>query len=107
MGYRTVVMLSNEYAHEWVNDPNLGKKIAYAMNSSPARERSVGNYGTVVECVHANVQSLAVLDGYTVFDRVSVKTCTRGEVEQERNLKLLKEFAKSMGYRLSKIPTKE
>lgn len=107
MGYRTVVMLSNDHSHEWANDPNLGKKIAYAMNSSPAQGRSVGNYGSVVECVHADVQTLAVLDGYTFFDEVAVKTWTRDEIEQERNLKLLKEFAKSMGYRLSKIPTKE
>lgn len=106
MGYRTVVMLDNDFAHEWGNDPELGKKIAHAMNSSPAQDRSVGNYGSVVECVHADVQTLAILDGYTFFDRVSVKSWSRNESDQERNLKLLKEFAESMGYRLTKIPTK-
>lgn len=32
MGFRTVVMLSNDYAHEWEHDPKLGEKIAHAMN---------------------------------------------------------------------------
>ena len=27
MGYRTVVMLNNDYCTEWENDPELGRKI--------------------------------------------------------------------------------
>ena len=34
-------MLSNDYAHEWENDPKLGKKIALAMNG-------VGENGVIV-----------------------------------------------------------
>ncbi len=82
MGFRTVVMLSNDYAHEWGHDPKLGEKIAHAMNyaNDEANNKArLGSYGTVVECVHADTQTIAVLDGYSRFDAIAHKGWSRGE----------------------------
>lgn len=106
MGFRTVVMLCNDQAHEWEKDAELGRKIAGAMNhaSSASREHlaSVGGYGRVVECVHADNQTLAILDGYTFFNGIAAKGWVAGEAREEIATKLLKEAAKSLGYRLVK-----
>lgn len=101
MGYRTVVMLSNDYAHEWENDPKLGKKIALAMNGVDDKRR-VGAYGLVAECVHADTQTLAVLDGYTKFNPLAYKGWTTNEADEETALHLLKDAADTLGYRLVK-----
>lgn len=98
MGFRTVVMLCNDFANEWENDANLGKKIARAMNNSLPIE----NYGKVVECIHGDTQTLAVLDGYTMFSPVAVRGWSRGDIENEITLKLLKQAADVLGYRLVK-----
>lgn len=31
MGYRTVVMLNNDHANEWANDPELGQKKLHVL----------------------------------------------------------------------------
>ena len=74
MGFRTVVMLSNDMCHAWSTDAELGQKIQKAMNyawvtdSDPySRDNRVGNYGRVVECVHADTQTLSILNHYDGF----------------------------------------
>ena len=70
MCYRTVVVLSNDQASTWENDPKLGAKIAEAMNfaSGTMNEDDKRNahfgYGRVVECAHANLNTLAMLNNY-------------------------------------------
>jgi len=109
MGFRTVVMLSNDYAHEWENDPELGRKIALAMNyAGRGNERALlDSYGEVVQCTHGDTQTLAVLDGYTMFEVVASKFWNSGETADDVALKLLKEAAERMGYRLAKKPAKK
>ena len=106
MGFRTVVMLSNDRAHEWEHDQKLGEKIAQAMNYANDAERAdmarVGSYGSVVECIHADGQTLAVLDGYSGFQRLATKNWFRGEPDDAIALKLLMDAADKMGYRLTK-----
>ena len=108
MGFRTVVMLSNDMAHQWEKDPELGRKIGLAMNYANSPERrdmaSVGGYGQVVECVHADQQTLAMLDGYTAFKYVDSQPWTRGTDETGDVLRLLKSAANKLGYRLVKKP---
>lgn len=110
MGFRTVVMLSNDQAHEWEKDAELGRKIAIAMNHANSADRkhlaNVGGYGRVVECVHADSQTLAVLDGYTFFDDIAGKGWASGEDRKEVATKLVREAAKSLGYRLIKAQVK-
>lgn len=85
MGFRTVVMLNNDACHEWSVDPALGEKISMAMTHASSRDRrdmaSVGGYGQVVECVHADQQTLAMLDGYMAFKYVDSQPWTRGTDE--------------------------
>ena len=104
MGYRTVVMLSNDHANEWENDPNLGKKIAHASSYSNtgSRKSRVGPYGMVVECVHADTQTLAVLDGYTNLIQLAYKGWATNETDKEIARRLLKDAADILGYRLVK-----
>lgn len=106
MGFRTAVILNNDLAHLWSKDPELGSKIFSAAATTRAFDGIVGNYLNfrVVECVHTDAQSLIVIDG------LSAKTLAQtnwhpNQVDME--LKLLKEAAEKLGYRLSKIPSKK
>lgn len=102
MGFRTVVMLSNDQATQWKDDPELGKKISHAMHFPGGDKGRVGNYGQVVECVHGDCQTLAILDGYTMFRPLSSKGWMRDESKDDIARKLLKEAAEKLGYRLVK-----
>ncbi len=93
MGNRTVVMLSNDTAHEWSHDPELGQKISRAMNN----REYVGNYGRVVQCCHADEQTLAILTEYDSFEEVGYEFWQR---DSDFRLKLLEAFADKMGYKL-------
>jgi hypothetical protein len=53
MGFRTVVVLSNDQAHEWTQDPELGQKIMQAGLEIP--NGAYFQYGKVVEQVHLNL----------------------------------------------------
>jgi len=106
MGFRTVVMLNNDQAHTWSNDTELGMRIAAAMNhaSSPSRAElaNLRGYGRVVECTHADTQTLAMIDGYTEFSRIACDAWAPGESPEQTTLRLLKTAARKMGYRLVK-----
>lgn len=103
MGYRTVVMLNNDLSSQWSKDAELGRKIIAASNNSV--RQNLG-YGSIVECVHADTQTIAVLDGYDFFDVIGSKQWQREQDFDERNLELLKIAADKLGYRLVKKPVK-
>lgn len=109
MGFRTTVILYNDRASEWENDALLGKKIAQCMHftsmtqgfgNSPDLRASFGS-GSVVECVHADTQTLAVLDSYN-FHPVAYSNWQREQTTDATALKLLKQAADQLGYRLIK-----
>jgi len=109
MGFRTVVMLSNDMSNEWSKDQELGQKIQKAMNyawvpdSDPySRDSRVGNYGRVVECVHADTQTLSILNHYEGFKPLYHTGFQRDMAEDTVALNLIKEAAGSLGYRLVK-----
>ncbi|RQR87680.1 hypothetical protein DIE10_06225 [Burkholderia sp. Bp9011] len=110
MGFRTVVMLSNDMAHQWGKDATLGAKIARAMNYANDKDRkdmaAISGYGAVVECIHADSQTLAMLDGYTSFKRIDSQHWMRGEDDNSAIVRLLKSAADKLGYRLVRKPTK-
>lgn len=98
MGYRTVVVLVNDRTGDWSNDPNLGQNIAQAMNAP--QDRHLG-YGRVVECVHADVQTLGILHDYQ-FTPLAHSNWHREQQDNDRAIQLLKQAADSLGYRLVK-----
>lgn len=108
MGFRTVVMLNNDTSHEWANDPELGSKIQSAMsyagrkNDFYGSNSRLGRYGQVVECVHADTQTLVRLDHYTGFEPLAYTSRTFGPSTDDDKLELLKKAASEMGYRLVK-----
>jgi hypothetical protein len=101
-------MLNNDATHEWSVDPKLGEKIGLAMNYAQDRSRQdlarIGSYGRVVECVHADNQTLAMLGFYTTFRTIDGQSWMRDESDDEAAVRLLKSAAKKLGYRLVKNP---
>jgi len=111
MGFRTVVVLNNDLAHEWEKDPELGRKIFLAASmrhfgKDEDRARNMFPYGDTIEQVHADTQTVAFLDGYG-GKAVAWSHWYRGETEEQKNLKMLKTLADSLGYRIAKKPAKK
>lgn len=109
MGFRTVVVLNNDQAHEWQKDPELGNKIFHA--ASMKQWDRIGfedrfQYGDTIEQVHADTQTIAFLDGYG-GKAMAHSHWYRGETEEQKNLKMLKALADSLGYRVVKKSAKK
>ncbi len=103
MGVRTVVCLQNDLAHEWVNDPNLGSKIHHSACMKGTGLDDYLKYGTIVEQTHADNQHIVLFDGYEGI-RVASGHRRHNESEYDRNVRLIKEAADNLGYRLVKKP---
>lgn len=101
MGYRTVVMLNNDLSHLWTKDVALGQRIFRAAGQANDDGADLG-YGRVVECCHADQQTLVKLEHYTGFDAVAYRGWRQGDTEETAQLSLLKQAAEAMGYRLVK-----
>lgn len=112
MGYRTLVLLHNDRTSEWSNDPDLGQKIAVGMNSAMGlsnHELDYGSpaylgYGRVVQCTHADTQTLAVVNGYS-FSPVIHSFWRADEDVHGTQLRLLREAADRLGYNLTRKRT--
>lgn len=107
MGFRTVLILDNDMLSDWSNDPLLGRKIAMASDFGDNHlsrfnpRANVGGYGQVIENCHADCQTLMVIDSFS-GNRIAFSGFDREESTLERNIKLLKAAADSLGYRLVK-----
>ena len=107
MGFRTVVMLNNDRAHEWSTDPKLSEKISQAMNyAGRPHKAELDNFGQVVQCVHADTQSLVILDGYHTFYHLASQDFTSKPFYSD-TVALLKKAADNFGYRLVKKAEKK
>ena len=102
MGFRTVVVLRNDQAHDWEKDPSLGKKI---WEAADGRGRSL-EYGEVIEMCHADSQTLMVMNGYSGVPAVD-SFWQRGEGRVELEMKMLKLLAAKHGYGLRKKAVKK
>ena len=107
MGFRTTVILYNDQAGTWENDPELGKKISHAMNfamgtmnEDDRREASLG-YGKVVECAHADLNTLAMISGYDLR-KLGHSSSHRNEADEKIMMDLLKSAADKLGFKLTK-----
>ena len=105
MGNRTVVVLYNDLAYEWENDPLLGKKIADGMGDvfigSRHGQRADLGYGRVVECTHADNVTLALVEGYH-YSPIVHGFWRTGQKYEDAKMDLLRGWADKMGYRLVK-----
>jgi hypothetical protein len=108
MGFRTVVMLSNDRSNEWENDPELGKRIAQKMNFTHDFNKQYGprsadlGYGRVVQCTHADDDTLVRLSDYEGFHVVArdFRLWEKRLPVEETNLLMVREAADRLGYRL-------
>jgi hypothetical protein len=104
MGFRTIPLLANDLAHEWGEDPELGALIQRAMNYTHDKDPEaarIGNYGYVLECTHADTQTLLAVDGYR-GKPVAWSHWRRGDEEAAMHERLLRDMADRLGYRLVK-----
>lgn len=108
MGYRTVVLLNNDVCNEWEKDPALGRKIAHDMNYVHDRDSAteLERYGCVIECTHADSQTLMLIDSLR-GSAAAHGFYSRGETPEDVKLKLLRDMAERLGYRVVKKPTRE
>jgi hypothetical protein len=100
MGNRTVIILINDEAHNWQHDPELGDKI-WAAASGVHGNRF--DYGSVVENVHADCQTLMVMDSYSGKAAAETRYLP-GESDKAVEVKLLKMAAEKLGYDLTPKP---
>lgn len=98
MGYRTVIILNNDLSSSWMDDSELGSKI---WSSSGSCGRISFPYGSIVEQVHADVQSLVILDSLQ-SDIIAHTSWYRNQSKEQRDLNLLERMAEKMGYKLIK-----
>lgn len=104
MGFRTLVLLYNDQTGDWSNDPELGKKIMCASTSAMNRRQDPDSrldYGQVVECCHADTQTLAVVDSYS-FTPLGYSNWHHNQQKRDMQVELLKKAADELGYRLVK-----
>lgn len=98
MGMRTVIALNNDLASEWERDPDLGRKIVSLGAARSDRWGYEVQQGlTLVECSHADTQTLLIADGYTA-KQVACTHWYSGQGEAARDLALLKDLATRLGY---------
>ncbi|WP_157639847.1 hypothetical protein [Burkholderia ubonensis] len=109
MGFRTVVLLENDRASEWENDPELGKKIVHAAMFASARiepgDKASFVGGRVLECTYADTQTLAVLDSYNM-NSLAHSNWQRGQTAEDVAIQLLRQAADKLGYTLAKKPSR-
>lgn len=107
MGFRTVVILYNDQSSEWVNDPLLGQKIACGsfdamslkgVSSDPSSKAHLG-FGTVVQCTHADTQTVGIIDSYR-FLPVAHSFWRPSDTDILLKERLLREWADEMGFKL-------
>ena len=96
MGHRTVVVLYNDHAHQWSKDPELGRKIMLAMHDRDVIE---GHIGRVIECTHADDQTLMLLDSYNGTP-VAHGMWSRLEDGDKVKEKMLRDMADRLGFRV-------
>ena len=101
MGYRTVVVLNND--SHWAGDPNLGKKIHHAAAEAVYAKKASFEHGSIAECQHADVQTIGVINSLE-FSAIGHSGWRPGESDHEMKVRLLKDAAAELGYRVSKIP---
>ena len=101
MGVRAVVMFNLDRSDEWKNDPELGRKIARDI-SYKALDQGTMPGVKVVEVSHADIVTLAKLDMYSEFNKLSMHSFDNNKTDHEATIRLLADAARELGYDLVK-----
>lgn len=104
MSLRSVIILNNDKAHLWSNDPLLGQKIMNSVNEIHKTPHidNYDNYGKVVQCVHEDNQTLAYIHRKDVFIPIAGAMEWCDEFIEDDILNMIRIAARSKGYRLVK-----
>lgn len=102
MGFRTTIILNNDFIHEIKDMPNFGQLVYDAGCSFHVKEESgsIGNFGEVVDVSHADTVKLGILGPKGTFSFQTLSTSYWST--QDAELSLLREAADKLGYRLVK-----
>jgi hypothetical protein len=106
VAHRTVVILYNDDSREWIDDPELGRKIAQAAAIKttgivyPNLAQQGLEYGEVVECIHADTDTLAYISSYRFVPLARQPFPVHTTTVVEPDVELLRAAAKKMGFDL-------
>lgn len=100
MGYRTVVILSNDEQHIWAHDSKLGQKIQVAANAKiVGRRDGEFSYGRIGSVSHCDEQELVVIDSLAAVT-IAQKRWSDGDTDDSVSIELLRRAAAELGYKL-------
>lgn len=104
MGFRTTIILNNDFMHEIQTAPNFGQLVYEAGVNFYVKEDggSIGRFGEVVDVSHADTTKLGILGPKGAFSFQTLSTSYWNASDPE--LGLLREAADKLGYRLVKKP---
>ena len=99
---RTVIVLDNSQIHNWCTDPELGKRIFFAIQCGDTElGNAFGKFGKVAEISKDHKASLIRFSGLTASEVMSTMQSPRSGEEVD-DFHLLREAVSNYGYRLVK-----
>jgi hypothetical protein len=111
MGFNATVVVCLDQLDSIERDPQFGKNLGLAIlrcNSMPDHCGIYGPHGTmVVEAHHADHLVPVLVGGNTGVVIPAYVGINPNEKEHETNVRMLKEMARILGFRISKIPEKK
>jgi hypothetical protein len=109
MGFNATVVVCLDQLHEIDNDPKFGPAFSQAVLQCSGRNKAIyGPHGiVVVETHHADHLVPVIIGGNTGRVIPAYVGINPNEYDEATNIRILKDMARVLGYRVSKIPTKE
>lgn len=108
MGFNATVVIGLDQLYWIETDPNFGKSLSLSVMQCGGRgEARPGPHGTmVVEMHHADQLVPVIVGGNSGTVIPAYVGINPNESNEATNLRVLKEMARVLGYRVSKVPKK-
>jgi hypothetical protein len=108
MGYNATVVVCLDQLHSIKEDPNFGDGLSQSILKVTNRGVQEGPHGTVVvEAHHADYLVPVIVGGNYGRVMPGLIGIDSNEHVDATNVRVLKEMAKELGYRVSKIPVRK